>query len=160
MGHRDGDRWVNADGKVRKHIRPPIRWVTSENRTSGPIRQPVWKYYNLIGSGGLIIWTQTHMLQRRGMCAVIADSLIGTSIRFESPTYFKPTHATLLHFYVLEFGCGLIWLQCFRGMTSILWCNPVSGVTVQSSSALEEIAKDCFCQCVWRFTKHRTKHVL
>lgn len=101
----------------------------------------------LIGSGAVIIL----------MYAVISDSVIETSIRFESPKYFKPTHA-ILCFHVLECSGGLIWLQCFQRMTSILWCNPVRRVTVQSSSTLDEIAKDSFYQC--HFVKHKTKHVL
>lgn len=91
------------------------------------------------------------------MYAVISDSVIETSIRFESTKYFTPTH-TILCFHVLECSSGLIWLQCFQRMTSILWCNPVRRVTVQSSSTLDEIAKDSFYQC--HFVKHKTKHVL
>lgn len=154
MGHRNGDRTINAEGEGRKHIGPSIRWGTSENRSDLRTNQTACFFKMkemeyLIGSGAVIIL----------MYAVISDSLIETSIRFESPKDFKPTHA-ILCFHVLECSGGLIWLQCFQRMTSILWCNPVCRVTVQSSSTLDEIAKDSFYQCTLHFVKHKTKHVL
>lgn len=45
----------------------------------------------------------------------------------------------------------LLWPQCFQRMASIQWCNPLRRVTVQSTSGMEEIAKDCFYQCTQYF---------